>query len=82
MGSNQSTTRVRPNSMGIRPNSMGTKPTCRIIPGFKFRVLVIGRAKAGKTSIQQRVCETTEYPKIYRGGREVRRGDPNFYPEV
>jgi GTP-binding protein EngB required for normal cell division len=31
----------------------------------KFRVLIIGRANAGKTSILQRVCETTESPVIY-----------------
>ena len=37
-----------------------------------FRVLVIGRANAGKTSILQRVCETTESPTIYRGNKEVR----------
>ena len=52
------------------------------IPDLKFRVLVLGRANAGKTTILQRVCETTESPKIYRGGEEVRHGDPNFYPEV
>ena len=32
----------------------------------QFRVLIIGRANAGKTSILQRVCDTTESPKIYR----------------
>jgi len=32
----------------------------------KFRVLIIGRANAGKTSILQRVCDTTESPVIYR----------------
>src|SRR6267142_1271109 len=32
----------------------------------KFRVLIIGRANAGKTSILQRVCDTTESPEIYR----------------
>ncbi|KAH9051714.1 hypothetical protein EDB87DRAFT_1571155, partial [Lactarius vividus] len=37
-----------------------------------FRVLIIGRANAGKTSILQRICETTESPVIYRGGEEVR----------
>jgi hypothetical protein len=42
------------------------------VPKFKFRVLVIGRANAGKTSILQRVCETTESPTIYRGKDEVR----------
>jgi hypothetical protein len=33
--------------------------TCR------FRVLIIGRANAGKTTILQRVCHTTEQPKIF-----------------
>ena len=33
-----------------------------------FRVLIIGRANAGKTSILQRVCDTTESPEIYRPG--------------
>jgi hypothetical protein len=32
---------------------------------IKFRVLIIGRANAGKTSILQRVCDTTENPEIY-----------------
>ena len=35
-------------------------------PEFQFRVLIVGRANAGKTSILQRVCETTESPIIYR----------------
>ena len=60
---------------------MSTEQTHRQIPNPKFRVLVIGRANAGKTSILQRVCDTTESPTIYRrgeGGRkEVVRG-PNF----
>ena len=43
------------------------------LPEIWFRVLVIGRANAGKTSILQRVCETTESPTIYRGGKEVCR---------
>ncbi|KAJ7932893.1 hypothetical protein B0H13DRAFT_1592730 [Mycena leptocephala] len=38
----------------------------RRLPSVPFRVLVIGRANAGKTSILQRVCETTESPVIYR----------------
>jgi hypothetical protein len=38
------------------------------IPNVKFRVLIIGRANAGKTSILQRVCDTTESPEIYRLG--------------
>jgi GTPase SAR1 family protein len=31
----------------------------------RFRVLIIGRANAGKTSILQRVCDTTESPEIH-----------------
>ena len=36
------------------------------IPNIRFRVLIIGRANAGKTTILQRVCDTTESPKTYR----------------
>ena len=65
---------------------MGTKQqakqTRRFIESLRFRVLVLGRANAGKTTILQRVCETTESPKIYRGGEEVRLDDPNYYPDV
>ncbi|KAN0132317.1 hypothetical protein V8E53_009743 [Lactarius tabidus] len=43
----------------------------RQLPEITFRVLIIGRANAGKTSILQRVCETTESPFIYR---ETKRG--------
>ncbi|KAN0132940.1 hypothetical protein V8E53_009305 [Lactarius tabidus] len=50
---------------------MDTTQTRRRIPEIQFRVLVIGRANAGKTSILQRVCETTESPTIYRGNEEV-----------
>jgi GTPase SAR1 family protein len=52
------------------------------MPDLKFRVLVLGRANAGKTTILQRVCETTESPKIYREGEEVRHGGSHFYSEV
>ena len=38
----------------------------------RFRILIIGRANAGKTTILQRVCNTTEQPKIFnREGHEV-----------
>ncbi|KAH9058230.1 GTP-binding protein [Lactarius vividus] len=46
---------------------MNTPQPRRQVPEIKFRVLIIGRANAGKTSILQRVCETTESPVIYRG---------------
>ena len=55
---------------------MGTSQSRPQLPEIRFRVLVIGRANAGKTSILQRVCETTESPIVYRGGEEVRR--PSF----
>jgi hypothetical protein len=38
----------------------------RVPSSVKFRVLIIGRANAGKTSILQRVCDTTESPEVYR----------------
>ncbi|KAI6045927.1 hypothetical protein EDC04DRAFT_3024834 [Pisolithus marmoratus] len=39
----------------------------------KFRVLVIGRANAGKTTILQRVCNTVDKPEIFDGN-----GNKNF----
>jgi hypothetical protein len=55
--------------------------TPRQLPKIQFRVLIVGRANAGKTTILQRVCDTTESPKIYRrdddGGREEVSG-PTF----
>ncbi|KAH9054680.1 hypothetical protein EDB87DRAFT_1834670 [Lactarius vividus] len=65
---------------------LGSRPTFsnndirqhrRQIPEVQFRVLIIGRANAGKTSILQRICETTESPVIYQGGEEVRL-DPSM----
>ncbi|KAH9023613.1 hypothetical protein EDB85DRAFT_309695 [Lactarius pseudohatsudake] len=47
------------------------------IPEVQFRVLIIGRANAGKTSILQRICETTESPVIYRG-KEMVELDPSM----
>jgi hypothetical protein len=38
------------------------------IPDIKFRVLIIGRANSGKTTILQKVCDTAEKPKIFRLG--------------
>ncbi|KAF8223907.1 hypothetical protein L208DRAFT_1314535, partial [Tricholoma matsutake] len=37
-----------------------------------FRILVIGRANAGKTTLLKKVCETTDDPRIYDAdGKEV-----------
>ena len=46
---------------------MDAKQTRQRLPKIPFRVLIIGRANAGKTTILQRVCETTGSPVIYRG---------------
>ncbi|KAG1821463.1 GTP-binding protein [Suillus variegatus] len=38
----------------------------------RFRILIIGRANAGKTTIIQRVCDTREKPEIYDSvGRKI-----------
>ena len=65
------------------PAQFHTTPTSEghpQLPLIRFRVLVIGRANAGKTSILQRICETTESPTIYRGNKEVR--GPSFCLQV
>ncbi|KAG1723321.1 hypothetical protein EDB19DRAFT_364496 [Suillus lakei] len=36
----------------------------------RFRILIIGRANAGKTTILQRVCNTRDNPEIYNSARE------------
>ncbi|KAH8991569.1 hypothetical protein EDB92DRAFT_1860924 [Lactarius akahatsu] len=48
---------------------MDTQQPRTRIPTIRFRVLIIGRANAGKTTILQRVCDTTGSPTIYRGER-------------
>ncbi|KAH8997024.1 hypothetical protein EDB86DRAFT_3076958 [Lactarius hatsudake] len=58
---------------------MNTQQAPRI-PKIQFRVLIIGRANAGKTSILQRICDTTESPIVYRGtgwARETVTLDPS-----
>lgn len=56
---------------------MGSQQSRPQTPKIQFRVLIIGRANAGKTAILQRVCETTESPIIYRGKEQV-RGTTDF----
>ena len=36
----------------------------------RFRILVVGRSNAGKTTLLQRVCNTTELPEIYNSKGE------------
>ncbi|KAF9459243.1 hypothetical protein BDZ94DRAFT_1199801 [Collybia nuda] len=38
----------------------------------RFRILVIGRANAGKTTILKRICDTTDEPEIYNiNGKKI-----------
>jgi hypothetical protein len=64
MGAKQSTSRL---STRLPVDPAPAPPSPRV-PSVQFRVLIIGRANAGKTSILQRVCDTTESPVIYRSG--------------
>ncbi|KAG6332251.1 hypothetical protein ID866_6838 [Astraeus odoratus] len=44
----------------------------------RFRILVIGRANAGKTTILQRVCNTTDLPEVFDGeGNKLDTECPN-----
>ena len=49
----------------------------------RFRILVIGRSNAGKTTLLQRVCNTTELPEIFNAqGEKVKcflTRDPSNY---
>ena len=45
----------------------------RRVPKATFRVLIVGRANAGKTTILHRVFGLTESPEIYRVGPSGRR---------
>ncbi|KIO04272.1 hypothetical protein M404DRAFT_143973 [Pisolithus tinctorius Marx 270] len=50
----------------------------------RFRILVMGRANAGKTTILQRVCNSTEKPEIFdgKGKKCSQRGYHNIEQEV
>ena len=81
MDSNQSNSRAHPSSIAPMDTNQTSQTKRPIIPGLQFRVLVIGKANAGKTSILQRVCDTTESPMIYRRGEDGRNEEvrgPHF----
>ncbi|KAI6155958.1 hypothetical protein BKA82DRAFT_4349217 [Pisolithus tinctorius] len=59
--------------------SISACPTFRLDPAKakeqidridRFRILIMGRANAGKTTILQRVCNTTDQPEIFNGKGE------------
>ena len=45
------------------------------VPNFRLRILIIGRANAGKTTILKRVCQTTKSPKVYRLDQSGQRSE-------
>ena len=49
----------------------------------RFRILIVGRANAGKTTILRAICNTTENPEIYDGdGNKVRLQADVLYRRV
>ncbi|KAL4063706.1 hypothetical protein J3A83DRAFT_4192329 [Scleroderma citrinum] len=76
----------------VDPFAMHADPE-RIRQTFqKFRILIVGRSNAGKTSILQRVCATTDRPEIYNAQGEridlnvvegsIDRGEHNIENEL
>ncbi|KAF5346882.1 hypothetical protein D9756_010594 [Leucocoprinus leucothites] len=61
---------------------MSAQQPPRRLQKIKFRVLIIGRADAGKTSILQRVCDTTESPVIYRRNGSKKEEVPKLDPSM
>jgi GTPase SAR1 family protein len=45
-----------------------------------FRVLVIGRANAGKTTLLKKVCRSVEDPEIWSPSRKEVRRATSFFP--
>ncbi|KAL4061789.1 hypothetical protein V8B97DRAFT_780042 [Scleroderma yunnanense] len=57
----------------------------------RFRILIIGRSNAGKTTLLQRICNTTELPEVFNSeGKQVNvvvegsleRGEHNIEDEL
>ena len=67
----------QPSSSSVRPEEPPKLERIKRMLG-PFRMLIIGRANAGKTTILQRICNSTEHPKIFDdSGNEV-SGRPGF----
>ncbi|KAG1845274.1 hypothetical protein C8R48DRAFT_750779 [Suillus tomentosus] len=47
----------------------------------RFRVLIVGRANAGKTTILQKVCNTTDQPEVY-DAKGNKRGNHDITNEM
>ncbi|KAI6133911.1 hypothetical protein EV401DRAFT_2177198 [Pisolithus croceorrhizus] len=70
---------VHPQAEEVPSAAPSSRPPYRLNPAKakdhvdrirRFRVLVMGRANAGKTTILQRVCNTTDQPEIFNGKGE------------
>ena len=55
---------------GERPIQWDPVEVKKHLDNIHFRILVIGRSNAGKTTLLQRVCNTTELPEIYNSKGE------------
>jgi ribosome biogenesis GTPase A len=47
----------------------------------RFRILVIGKPNAGKTTILKKICNTTDDAEIYNGRGKKESGLSNQYSE-
>jgi hypothetical protein len=59
------------NTYPMVPSSSNVRDPAEVMAHFKrigrFRVLVIGRANSGKTTLLQRVCNTVDQPEVFDG---------------
>jgi len=70
----RSTPQSRPNSPSavVAPPVVTPEEAAKLRAKYtRFRILVIGRANAGKTTLLKRVCNTTEEPSIYDKGKNL-----------
>ena len=69
---NSSIPKVQTEALGVADLMQHVEPD--LMRKFRrFRILIIGRANAGKTTILQRICNSTEEPEVYNDqGEKVR----------
>jgi 50S ribosomal subunit-associated GTPase HflX len=53
---------------GIKRNDERTQELRK--KAHRFRILIVGRANAGKTTILQKICKTDEKPEIFNSEGE------------
>ncbi|KDR76573.1 hypothetical protein GALMADRAFT_267622 [Galerina marginata CBS 339.88] len=73
-----------PSSLPLPAMAIDLKEAAKLRAKYThFRILVIGRANAGKTTLLKRVCNTTEEPSIYNEDKNLlkptsKRGEHNI----